>query len=217
MTLPELQAAGADAATVWRYVKANEWIDDTQLRQWAAEHGLTPERVNNAIRILTTTSRLFAFEDTPISPVQPSDLTPPTLMAAAVNGNALNLVYSESLDPTSVPAKDDYAVMVDGANAAISSVTLAGSVVTISLSTPVQPGLPTTVAYTPGEKKLRDYTLNEAASLLDAPVENHTPLEVLRKPELLERAKALNVEGRSEMDAPALIEAIREAETARAG
>jgi uncharacterized repeat protein (TIGR02059 family) len=212
LTLTELQIAGADAALVWRYIAANEWTSDDQMRTWAGAHGLAPDRINNAVRILASTNRLFMFEDTPISPLPTQDVTAPTLMQLAVNGTLMTLTYSESIDPSSVPAAGDLSVQVDGQAATIDTIGIAGAVVSITLDAGVTPGQVVTLAYVPGVHPIRDYSLNNAISLDAVPVENHSPLSGLSKPDLMKRAATLDIEGRSDMDKDTLIRAIQDAE-----
>jgi uncharacterized repeat protein (TIGR02059 family) len=212
MSLHDLQIAAADAATIWRYVQANEWIDDPTMRTWASSHGLSSDRVNNGVRILTATNRLFAFEDTPISPPTQQDNAPPEIKQIAVNGTTLTLVYGESLDPLNVPAKGDYSITADGTAASVESVAVAGSVVSITLGAPAAPGQVFVLTYTPGAHPIQDYSGNAAPALLDAPVENHTPLESLPESELRKLAKKLGVDGPSALNKGELAGAIREAQ-----
>ena len=51
-----------------------------------------------------------------------------------MNGASLVLTYNEALDTTSTPAATDYTVTVAGSQRRVSSVTVSGSLVTLTLS-----------------------------------------------------------------------------------
>ena len=104
------------------------------------------------------------------------DTTAPTLTTATVNGASLVLTYDEALDTGSTPATSDYTVTVAGSQRRVSSVTVSGSAVTLTLSPPVTAGQAVTVSYTvPGTNPVQDAAGNDAAALSDQTVTNNTP------------------------------------------
>ena len=106
----------------------------------------------------------------------PTDLTPPTLTWAAVNGASLTLSYDEALDPASVPATGAYAVLVDSSPRSVSTVGVSGSIVTLTLSSPVTSGQTVSTSYTvPATSPVQDVAGNDAASFSGRAVTNNTP------------------------------------------
>ena len=106
----------------------------------------------------TTFNDLFAVQDTvgndaatTITPIAAANTTPqapgPVLQAAAVNGNTVTLVYSETLSATG-PDAGSFAVTVDGRADAVAAATVSGQTVTLTLATPVANGQVVTVGYT---------------------------------------------------------------------
>ena len=110
---------------------------------------------------------------------QTPDMTPPTLLAANVDGTSLKLIYSEALKMDSVPAASAYSVVVASATGvAPSSVAVSGAKVTLTLSTGAANGNTVTVTYvvpTTGNK-LQDLANpgNDAAALTTHAVANYT-------------------------------------------
>ena len=91
-----------------------------------------------------------------------------------VFGNTLDLEYDKSLDESSVPAGDDFAIGgVMGVT--VSAVTINDAVVSLTLSRAVVFGDVVTVSYTPSTNPLQDEDGNNAAALTDESVENLTP------------------------------------------
>ena len=104
------------------------------------------------------------------------DTTAPTLTTAAVNGASLVLTYNEALDTTSTPDTNDYVVRVAGSQRTVSSVTVNGSAVTLTLASAVTDGQAVTVSYTvPGTNPVQDAAGNDAAALSNQTVTNNTP------------------------------------------
>ncbi len=103
------------------------------------------------------------------------DGTPPSLTAATVNGATLTLSYSEALDTGSVPATSDFTPKVDGVARGVSTVNVAGSTATLTLTSPVVSTDTVTIDYTPGTNKIRDLAQNNAAALAGQAVTNNTP------------------------------------------
>ena len=80
------------------------------------------------------------------------------LSVVLVDSSTVELVYDTVLDATSVPPVGVFGVVVDGSTRAVSSVAVAGQVVSLSLSEPVSPGESVVVTYTvptaPGEGRI---------------------------------------------------------------
>ena len=103
------------------------------------------------------------------------------LQSATVDGTALALTYSESLDEDSVPAGGDFTVAVTAdsvtstaANRTVSSVSIKGAVVTLTLATAVRYADTVTVSYTAGTNPLQDSDGRAAADLDRRAVTNQT-------------------------------------------
>ena len=113
----------------------------------------------------------------------PTDLTPPTLTWAAVNGASLTLSYDEALDPASVPATGAYAVLVDSSPRSVSTVAVSGSTVTLTLSSPVTSGQTVSASYTvPATSPVQDVAGNDAAAFSGQAVTNNTPASDMAPP-----------------------------------
>ena len=106
------------------------------------------------------------------------DTTAPTVSSATVNGSALTITFSETLDTrtTAKPAAGDFAVKVGGTARTVNAVAVSGSTVTLTLASAVSAGDTVTVSYTkPSEKALQDHVgANDVASFTDQAV-SHVP------------------------------------------
>ena len=103
------------------------------------------------------------------------DTTAPVLSTAAVNGSALTLTYNEALDTSSTPAASAFTVTVAGASRTVSSVSVAGSAVILTLSSAVTHGQTVTLNYTvPNTNPIQDAAGNDAAALSSQSVTNST-------------------------------------------
>ena len=81
----------------------------------------------------------------------------PVLESAKADGTSLVLTYAEDLDTSSVPLPGAYSVRVDGgAGPAVSSVSVSGRTVTLTLAAAVTAGPAVTVTYTPGSNPVQD-------------------------------------------------------------
>ena len=104
----------------------------------------------------------------------PQETTPPSPSAASVDGATLTITFDEPLDTGETPDKSSFAVTVAGNSRGVGTVSVSGSVVTITLVTAVSEGDAVTVDYTAptGESaaRLQDLVGNAAASFsgLDA-------------------------------------------------
>ena len=107
------------------------------------------------------------------------DRVAPTLTAAAVNGTALALTFSEALDEDSKPAADAFAVSVAGDARTVDAVALSGSAVTLTLASAVASDDTVTVGYTAptgaNATPLKDAAGNAAAGFTGQAVTNDTP------------------------------------------
>ena len=99
----------------------------------------------------------------------------PALGSAAVNGAILTLAYGEALDGNSIPSPGAFTVSVAGAARSVSSVSVSGSQVSLTLAPAVENGDSVTVSYTaPTANLLRDQAGNAAASFSGRTVTNDT-------------------------------------------
>ena len=102
------------------------------------------------------------------------DDTAPALQSATVNGANLVLTYDETLAGSAPPAAA-FAVTVAGANRGVSSVSLSGSAVTLTLASAVAAGQIVAVSYTAanaGAQPIRDAAGNNSADLTSRAVES---------------------------------------------
>ena len=101
---------------------------------------------------------------------------PPGLESATVEGTSLVLTYTEDLDTRSVPLPGAYSVTVaGGADPAVSSVSVSGTTVTLTLADPVTAGQVVTVTYTPGSNPVQDGSGLDALPLTGEEVDNTKP------------------------------------------
>ena len=100
----------------------------------------------------------------------------PVLSSASVDGTVLTLAFSEALDTASQPPASSFAVPVGGTARTVDAVTVAGKVVTLTLSSAVTSGQTVTVGYTvpTGAKPVQDAAGNRAASFANTEVKNLT-------------------------------------------
>ena len=99
----------------------------------------------------------------------------PALGSAAVNGAILTLAYGEALDRNSTPSPGAFTVSVAGTARSVSSVSVSGSQVSLTLAPAVGNGDTVTVSYTaPDVSRLRDQAGNAAASFSGRTVTNDT-------------------------------------------
>ena len=133
--------------------------------------GLT-DGVEYAVRVIASADDSESDPSTEATGT-PRETTPPAPSAAAVDGATLTLTFNEALDAGQVPDKSAFAVAVAGSSRGVDTVTVAGSVVTLTLASAVEAGEALTVDYTvpTGEAaRLQDLAGNAAASFsgLDA-------------------------------------------------
>jgi len=102
------------------------------------------------------------------------DNTAPSLYSLHASGNMVALVYNEALDPGSVPRTNQFIVMESGVTRTISSVSISGTTVMLTLSAPLTSGQNVTVSYTGGSPALKDLAGNNAPTFSNQPVTNST-------------------------------------------
>ena len=97
----------------------------------------------------------------------------PTLANASVNGTALTLEWSEPLDPGSAPAAGQFMLGVDSGTApAVSSLTMSGTTMTLTLASAADATRDYTLAYTvPSSNPVKDLAGNEAVMFTGTGIE----------------------------------------------
>ena len=96
-----------------------------------------------------------------------------TIEVGAVADNKIVQTYNEALDTGSVPATTDFTLVGSGL-ATISSVAVAGSAVTLTLSGDIYDFEVITLSYTAGANPIRDVAENNAANLTNQSVTNNS-------------------------------------------
>ena len=103
------------------------------------------------------------------------DRIQPQVARAVVDRGTLTLTYGEALDETSEPARDAFAVTVDGASRSVSDVSVSGSAVALTLASAVTVAQEVRVTYTvPQTSPIRDGAENNAPGLSSREVRNDT-------------------------------------------
>ena len=98
---------------------------------------------------------------------------PLALRMASVTGSTLTLTFNKALNTGSVPANGDFSVTVAGTANAVTAVAIAGSVVTLTLTTAVTASQTVLLSYTPGTNPIQNAAADEAlAAISDFPVTN---------------------------------------------
>ena len=147
--------------------------------------GATALTVGTHSHTSTAGQEQWNLKDLGLSPtwVEDQELTvcanlPPGLESAKADGTSLVLTYTEDLDTGSVPAPGAYSVTVaGGADPAVSSVSVSGTTVTLTLETPVTAAPAVTVTYTPGSNPVQDGSGLDALPLTgqEVVIEDTTP------------------------------------------
>ena len=108
----------------------------------------------------------------------PQETVPPSPFSASVDGATLTVTFDEALDTNGGPDKTAFAVTVAGNDRGVDTVSVSGSIVTITLVTAVFAGDAVTVDYTaPTDQsaaRLQDLAGNAAASFSGQDVSNNT-------------------------------------------
>lgn len=101
------------------------------------------------------------------------DTVAPVLQTVATSSDGkIVLTYDGALDDTSTPTAADFAVTVAGDANVVTAVAVSGNTVELTLTTAVQQGQKTTLAYTVGTSPLQDATGNGASNLTTLAVTN---------------------------------------------
>ena len=158
---------------------------------WAEQADVSEAQVTGTSHVITGLTdgveyavRVIAYkEDAEGSPsgevaVTPQETVPPSLSSAVVDGATLTVSFDEALDTNGGPDKTAFAVTVAGNDRGVDTVSVSGSIVTITLVTAVFAGDAVTVDYTaPTDQsaaRLQDLAGNAAASLSGQDVSNNT-------------------------------------------
>ena len=108
----------------------------------------------------------------------PQETVPPSPSAASVDGATLTITFDEPLDAGETPDKSAFAVTVAGSSRGVDTVSMSGSVVTLTLVTAVFAGEAVTVDYTvptdDSAARLQDLAGNAAASFSGQDATNDT-------------------------------------------
>ena len=108
----------------------------------------------------------------------PQETVPPSPSAASVDGATLTITFDEPLDTGETPDKSAFAVAVAGSSRGVDTVSVSGSVVTLTLVTAVFAGEVVTVDYTvptdDSAARLQDLAGNAAASFSGPDATNAT-------------------------------------------
>jgi len=80
--------------------------------------------------------------------VEAPDTSHPWAQSYQANGDTIVMTFSEALDESSVPDASAFVITVDGAQVAVTGVSIAGSQVTLTLATPVETGQRVDAEYT---------------------------------------------------------------------
>ena len=108
----------------------------------------------------------------------PQETVPPSPSAASVDGATLTITFDEPLDTGETPDKSSFAVTVAGSSRGVDTVSVSGSVVTLTLVTAALAGEAVTVDYTvPADAtadRLQDVSGNAAASFSGREATNAT-------------------------------------------
>ena len=99
----------------------------------------------------------------------------PALSSVSVNGSALSLMFSDSLDEASLPPATSFAVTVSGASRDVTGVGIGGRAVTLTLADAAQAGEVVLVSYAvPSSNPVRGAGLVAVAAFADAAAVNGT-------------------------------------------
>ncbi len=135
--------------------------------------GSSGKELNNGFRGRSSAARMYGLSG--VFTVVPAGLATLQPVSAAVDEAALILVYGEDLDPDFVPSPEDFAVSVAGQDRSVTSLTLAGKEVRLTLASAVVAGEPVTASYTPGARQARNPRGDVAGAFAALSVDNDTP------------------------------------------
>ena len=162
---------------------SDDWADRNDVSEahitngfWEIITGLT-DGTEYAVRVIATRDDANSAPSGEVT-VTPGETTPPELSSASVDGATLTLTFNETLDTGETPDRSAYAVTVGGNSRGVDTVSVSGSMVTLTLVTAVFAGEVVTVDYTAptgdSDSRLRDLAGNAAASFSAQAVTNST-------------------------------------------
>ena len=132
---------------------SDDWADRNDVSEahitngfWEIITGLT-DGTEYAVRVIATRDDANSAPSGEVT-VTPGETTPPELSSASVDGATLTLTFNEALDTGETPDRSAYAVTVGGNSRGVDTVSVSGSVVTLTLVTAVFAGEVVTVDYT---------------------------------------------------------------------
>ena len=174
----------------------DDWADRNDVSEahitngfWDIITGLT-DGLEYAVRVIATRDDADSAPSGEVT-VTPGETTPPELSSASVDGATLTLTFNEVLDTGETPDGTAFTVTVAGSDRGVDALSVAGSVVTITLATAVSAGDAVTVGYTapPGQSdaRLQDLSGNAAASFSGQAVTNDTAPDQIEEPSQTER------------------------------
>lgn len=96
------------------------------------------------------------------------------LLSASMQGSLLTLTFNAALNTGSVPAASQFFVKANGTYVAVTNVAISGSLVMLTLSSPISTGIPVTVTFFATGTLLKDTSGNTFAAFTDQSVTNGT-------------------------------------------
>ena len=161
----------------------DDWADRNDVSEahitngfWDIITGLT-DGMEYAVRVIATRDDANSAPSEEVT-VTPGETTPPELSSASVNGATLTLTFNEVLDTGDAPDGTAFAVTVAGSGRGVDAVSVADSVVTLTLVTAVSAGDAVTLSYRAptgqSDARLQDLSGNAAASFSGQAVTNDT-------------------------------------------
>ncbi|HEX3032206.1 MAG TPA: DUF2341 domain-containing protein, partial [Bacillota bacterium] len=135
--------------------QANMWVDELEVSNIARSADWIKTEYNNQ-------NGPGTFSSAGSEVALPDFFAPFVTKTTRSSGNIV-INYSENLLGTSIPATTDYTVNVNGSVYAVTNVSLSGSQVTLTLTTPLTRSDSAYVSYTPGTNPLQDISGNNAA------------------------------------------------------
>lgn len=94
-----------------------------------------------------------------------SDTTPPILSSATASGVKVTLYYDEGLDPSSVPLKSSFSVLVNGTAYTVTGVSVTNNKVELTLGQSLSSGKIVLVTYIQGYPPIADLAGNPASTI----------------------------------------------------
>ena len=157
---------------------ADQVIGGINHQVWYTDNNPVIRPVNWQGQLVGAIFRFTVFPNT--------DITAPEFVVGTVDGGVIRLYYSENLDVNSVPVADDFEVAVTsrltGAQSTVqvTSVAVAGNLVTLDIESDVVDGDTVLIDYTAGTNPIQDQVGNDVVNLVDQGLVNATttPLDL---------------------------------------